>query len=161
MVRLFNARWRRRFTPAALFPIFASMASRCRLAGLLAAHDACVLSRKGKSDVVIGGLSGEQLFSSAFAQRWRKSQSEASLRRQIIADTHAPGEYRSDTVRNVEAWYKACEVTPGNKLYLKPEGSRRDMVTPLLIGSSNRTLASEERSHFPTTGVPGIWGDFD
>jgi len=91
------------------------------LAGLLAAHDAYVLSLKGKSDVVIGGLSGEQRFFLAFAQRWRKSQSEAVLRRQIMADTHAPGEYRSDTVRNVEAWYKAYQVTPGDKLYLKPE----------------------------------------
>ncbi len=85
------------------------------------AHDAYVLSLKGKTDVVIGGLSGEQRFFLAFAQRWRKIQSEAALRRQIATDTHAPGEYRSDTVRNVEAWYKAYEIAPGDKLYLKPE----------------------------------------
>ena len=57
----------------------------------------------------------------AFAQRWRRLQSEASLRRQIKTDTHSPGEYRSGTVRNVEAWYKAFQVVPGDKLYLKPE----------------------------------------
>jgi putative endopeptidase len=91
------------------------------LAGLLTAHDAYVLSLKGKSDVVIGGLSGEQRFFLAFSQRWRKIQSEATLRRQITTDTHSPGEYRSDTVRNVEAWYKAYDVAPGDKLYLKPE----------------------------------------
>jgi putative endopeptidase len=91
------------------------------LAGLLTAHDAYVLSLKGKTDVVIGGLTGEQRFFLAFAQRWRKAQSEAALRRQIKTDTHSPGEYRSDTVRNVEAWYKAYDVTPGDKLYLKPE----------------------------------------
>lgn len=91
------------------------------LAGLLTAHDAYVRSLKGKSDVVIGGLTGEQRFFLAFAQRWRKAQTEAALRRQIEADHHAPGEYRSDTVRNVEAWYKAYEVAPGNKLYLKLE----------------------------------------
>lgn len=91
------------------------------LAGLLAAHDAYGLSLKGKTDVVIGGLSGEQRFFLAFAQRWRKKQSEASLRRQITADSHPPGEYRSDSVRNVEAWYKAYQVAPGDKLYLKPE----------------------------------------
>jgi len=38
------------------------------LAGLLVAHDAYVLSVKGKSDVVIGGLSGEQRFFLAFAK---------------------------------------------------------------------------------------------
>jgi putative endopeptidase len=91
------------------------------LAGLLVAHDAYVLSLKGKSDVVIGGLSGEQRFFLAFSHRWRKMQSESALRRQIATDHHAPGEYRSDTVRNVEAWYKAYDITPGDKLYLKPE----------------------------------------
>jgi putative endopeptidase len=91
------------------------------LGGLLAAHDAYVLSLRGKQDVVINGLTGEQRFFLAFAQRWRKVQSEDALRRQIKTDTHSPGEYRSDTVRNVEAWYKAYDVTPGNKLYLKPE----------------------------------------
>lgn len=91
------------------------------LAGLLAAHDAYVLSLKGKTDVEIGGLSGEQRFFLAFAQRWRKVQPEAALRRQVASDTHAPGQYRSDTVRNVEGWYKAYEVAPGDKLYLKPE----------------------------------------
>ncbi len=91
------------------------------LAGLLTAHDAYVLSLKGKPDVVIDGLSGEQRFFLAFAQRWRKLQSDAALRRQITTDTHSPGEYRSDTVRNVEAWYKAYEVASSDKLYLKPE----------------------------------------
>ena len=91
------------------------------LAGLWTAHDAYVLSLKGKTDVVTGGLSGEQRFFLAFAQRWRKLQSETALRRQIATDTHPPGEYRSDTVRNVEAWYKAYDIAPSDKLYLKPE----------------------------------------
>jgi predicted metalloendopeptidase len=91
------------------------------LAGLLVAHDAYILSLKGKPDVVINGLSGEQRFFLAFAQRWRKLQSETALRKQVKTDTHAPGEYRSDTVRNVEAWYKAYKVMPGDKLYVKPE----------------------------------------
>jgi len=90
------------------------------VAGLLTAHDAYVLSLKGKTDTVISGLTGEQRFFLAFAQRWRKLLSDAALRRQIATDHHAPGEYRSDTVRNVEAWYKAYNVVPGDKLYLKP-----------------------------------------
>jgi putative endopeptidase len=91
------------------------------LAGLLTAHDAYVLSLKGKTDVVINGLTGEQRFFLAFAQRWRKAQSETALRRQIKTDTHAPGEFRSDTVRNVAAWYQCYAVVPTDKLYLKPE----------------------------------------
>jgi predicted metalloendopeptidase len=91
------------------------------IAGLLVAHDAYILSLRGKSDIVTNGLTGEQRFFVAFGQRWRKLQSEPMLRRQVKSDPHAPGEYRSDTVRNVDAWYKAFDVAPGDKLYLKPE----------------------------------------
>jgi predicted metalloendopeptidase len=62
-------------TVTARFPTFASMAKQvlseniADLAGLLVAHDAYVLSLKGKSDVVIGGLSGEQRFFSVVRNR--------------------------------------------------------------------------------------------
>jgi predicted metalloendopeptidase len=91
------------------------------LAGLLVAHDAYVLSLKGQTDFALGGLSGEQRFFLAFAQRWRRIQSEAALRRQIATDTHPPAQYRSDAVRNVDAWYKAFNVVNGDKLYVRPE----------------------------------------
>jgi predicted metalloendopeptidase len=91
------------------------------VAGLLVAHDGYVLSLKGKSDVIIGGLSGEQRFFLAFAKRWRKLQTETALRQQLKTDTHSPGEYRSDTVRNVDRWYEIYKVAPGDKLYLQPE----------------------------------------
>ena len=91
------------------------------LAGLLVAHDAYRLSLKGKPDGVINGLSGEQRFFLAFAQRWRKAQDEDSLRRQIKTDTHLPAEYRSDLVGNVDAWYEAFGIKPGDKLYLRSE----------------------------------------
>jgi predicted metalloendopeptidase len=91
------------------------------LAGLLVAHDAYILSLKGKPDILIGGLSGEQRFFLAFAQRWRRVQTEAAFRKQLTTDTHSPGEYRSDTVRNLDAWYKAYEIAPSDKLYLKSE----------------------------------------
>ena len=95
------------------------------LAGLLVAHDAYLLSLGGKSDVAIGGLTGEQRFFLAFAQRWRKLQTETALRQQVKTDTHSPGEYRSDTVRNVDAWYEIYKVVPGDQLYLKPADRAR------------------------------------
>jgi predicted metalloendopeptidase len=90
------------------------------LTGLLVAHDAYVLSLKGKSDLVIGGLTGEQRFFLAFAKRWRRLQTEMALGQQIKTDVHAPGEYRSDTVRNVDAWYETYKPAPMDKLYLTP-----------------------------------------
>ena len=95
------------------------------LAGLLVAHDAYVLSLKAKDDVVINGLSGEQRFFLAFAKRWRKLQTETALRQQLKTDIHSAGEYRSDTVRNVDGWYDTYNVAPHDKLYLKPEDRAR------------------------------------
>jgi predicted metalloendopeptidase len=91
------------------------------LAGLLVAHDAYILSQKDKPDILIGGQTGEQRFFLAFAQRWRKIQDEAALREQVKSDTHSPAEYRSDTVRNVDAWYKAYQIAPIDRLYLKSD----------------------------------------
>ena len=95
--------------------------SAADLAGLQVAHDAYVISLKGRSDVVIGGLSGEQRFFLAFAQRWRRKQTEAALRRQLATDNHLPPQYRSDAVRNVDAWYTAYGVASADKLFLTPE----------------------------------------
>jgi putative endopeptidase len=90
------------------------------LTGLEVAHDAYILSLKGKPDSTIDGQTGDQRFFLAFAQRWRKIQPEPALRRQIQTDTHPPAEYRSDTVRNIDAWYAPFKITPTDKLYLDP-----------------------------------------
>jgi predicted metalloendopeptidase len=94
--------------------------SAADLAGLQVAHDAYLLSLNGRADAVIDGLTGEQRFFLAFAQRWRRTQPEVSFRHQIATDIHLPAEYRSDAVRNVHAWYDAYHVTPGNTLFLNP-----------------------------------------
>ncbi len=91
------------------------------LAGLLAAHDAYIASLNGRPDLIKNGLTGDQRFFLAFARRWRRVQTDTALRRQIASDTHAPGEYRADTVRNVEAWGLAFGVTAGDRLYLRAE----------------------------------------
>ena len=50
--------------------------------------------------------------------RFACDQSEAALRKQIATYTHLPGVYRSNSVRNVDDWYKAFGVSPSDKLYL-------------------------------------------
>jgi predicted metalloendopeptidase len=69
---------------------------------------------------VVGGLSGDQQFFLSFAQSWRQKDREPALRNRILADGHAPDEYRASTVRNVDAWYATFDVKPGQKLYLAP-----------------------------------------
>ncbi len=60
------------------------------------------------------------MFFLAYAQSWRGKTREAALRQQIITDGHAPGQYRALTVRNLDAWYAAFDVKPGQTLYLAP-----------------------------------------
>lgn len=90
------------------------------IAGLLAAYDAYRLSLGGKPDVVKDGFNGDQRFFISYAQSWRNKEREAQLRRQIATDGHAPGQYRADTVRNMDAWYPAFNVSAGQKLFLAP-----------------------------------------
>jgi putative endopeptidase len=90
------------------------------LAGLAAAHDAWVASLGGAPAPEVDGIGGEQQFFIAYAQAWRGKQREPTLRQQLIVDGHAPQEYRAATVRNIDAWYAAFGVSPGQKLYLEP-----------------------------------------
>ncbi|KQM17342.1 M13 family metallopeptidase [Novosphingobium sp. Leaf2] len=90
------------------------------VAGLAAAYDAYREALGGKELPVIDGYTGDQRFFIAYAQGWATKTRDGALRRQVIGNAHAPGPYRALTVRNVDAWYKAFDVKPGDKLYLDP-----------------------------------------
>ena len=71
---------------------------------------------------VIDGPTGDQRFFIAYAQAWQGKDREDAERQQILTDPHSPDKYRvNGIVRNVDAWYKAFNVQPGDKLYLAPE----------------------------------------
>jgi endothelin-converting enzyme/putative endopeptidase len=89
--------------------------------GLQAAYDAYRASLGGKEAPVIDGYSGDQRFFIAFAQSWATKMRDELMRNRLATDGHAPGMYRALTVRNIDAWYKAFNVQPGDKLYLPPE----------------------------------------
>jgi putative endopeptidase len=92
------------------------------LSGVTVALEAYKLSLHGQAAPVIEGLTGEQRFFLAYAQVWRNLQRDESLRNQVTADPHSPAQYRvNGIVRNVDAWYDAFKVRPGEKLYLAPE----------------------------------------
>jgi endothelin-converting enzyme/putative endopeptidase len=71
---------------------------------------------------VIDGMTGDQRFFIAYAQSWQTKTREGALRQQLLTNPHAPAYYRvNGIVRNVDAWYAAFHVEPGDKLYLPPE----------------------------------------
>ena len=90
--------------------------------GLSMAYRAYKLSLGGKEDKVIDGLTGDQRFFLAWAQVWRSQQREGSNRQRLRTDSHSPEEFRTNgVVRQMDAWYKAFNVQPGDALYLPPE----------------------------------------
>ncbi len=91
------------------------------LGGIAAAYDGYRASLKGAEAPVQDGFDGDQQFYIAFAQNWATKIREAALRSEVVLDPHAPGQFRALTVRNADAWYKAFNVQPGDKLYLAPD----------------------------------------
>jgi putative endopeptidase len=90
------------------------------LAGLTVAHDAYLASLNGASPPVIGGMTADQRFYLGWAQVWRCKDREPALRQQLLTDPHSPCPVRTDVVRNMDPWYQAFGVKPGQKLYLAP-----------------------------------------
>ena len=91
------------------------------VAGLSAAYDAYKHSLNGKEAPVIQGYSGDQRFFIAYGQAWATKMRDEQLRQRIATDGHAPGNFRAQTVRNLDPWYAAFKVEPDQKLYLAPE----------------------------------------
>lgn len=92
------------------------------LGGLEAAYAAYrrYVSRHGEPKV-IDGFTGDQRFFIAYAQSWQGKEREGALRSQLLSDPHSPDAYRvNGIVRNVDPWYAAFGVKPGEKLYLAP-----------------------------------------
>ena len=90
------------------------------LSGLAAAFDAyrkTLGSRVTDTNYV---RAQDREFFIAYAQTQRRKISEAAMRKQVATNDHAPENYRADTVRNLDAWYDAFDVRPGQRLYLDP-----------------------------------------
>ncbi|GIL40863.1 M13 family metallopeptidase [Roseiterribacter gracilis] len=87
------------------------------VAGINASYDAWKAATNGKAPTV-DGLTGDQQFFLAWGQVWRSKVREAALRQSLLTNGHAPSEFRADTVRNLDAWYKTFPVKAGDKLYL-------------------------------------------
>jgi putative endopeptidase len=91
------------------------------LAGLTIAYDAYKKSLGGKEAPVLGGLTGDQRFFLGWAQVWRRNYREQNLSQRITTDPHSPSIQRTWVSRNLDPWYKAYQIKPGQKLYLAPK----------------------------------------
>ncbi|HVO00021.1 MAG TPA: M13-type metalloendopeptidase [Steroidobacteraceae bacterium] len=96
------------------------------LGGLAIALDAYHASLHGQAAPVIDGLTGDQRFFRAFAQGWRGKGREDYIRQLTTSDPHSYRKFRvNGVVRNIDAWYEAFGVQPGDKLYVAPDQRAR------------------------------------
>jgi putative endopeptidase len=92
------------------------------LGGVTLAIDAYHASLGGKPAPVLDGLTGDQRVLLSWAQAWRGKAREDFVKKQVVSDPHSPRQYRvNGIVRNVDLWYQAFDVKPGDKLYVAPD----------------------------------------
>jgi putative endopeptidase len=91
------------------------------LGGVSLALDAYRASLGGVAAPVIDGLTGEQRLFLSWAQVWRGRDRDDALKQQVASNTHSPRQFRvNGIVRNIDAWYDAFGIRPGDRLYLAP-----------------------------------------
>ncbi|WP_414693906.1 M13 family metallopeptidase [Phenylobacterium sp.] len=91
------------------------------MGGLSLALDAYHASLNGKPAPVIGGFTGDQRVFLGWAQVWREKARPDYSRQLVVIDPHSPAKFRVDgTIRNIDGWYSAFDVKPGDKLYVAP-----------------------------------------
>jgi len=91
------------------------------LGGLNTAYEAFKKTKEGHSNVKIDGFTPDQRFFLSWAQVWRSSQRPENAASRIKTDPHSPEQYRTNApVSNIDAWYAAFDVKPGDKMYKAP-----------------------------------------
>ncbi|WP_139307953.1 M13 family metallopeptidase [Pontibacter flavimaris] len=92
------------------------------LGGLAGAYEAFKMTKQGQSDEKIDGFTPDQRFFLSWAQVWRGNILPEAAAQQIVTDPHSPGQYRTvGPLVNMDAWYEAFNVQPGDQLYKAPE----------------------------------------
>ncbi len=92
------------------------------LGGLNVAYAAFKKTKEGHSHKKIGGFTPDQRFFLSWTQVWRSSQRPESAAQRLLTDPHSPEQYRANApLTNIDAWYTAFNIKPGDKMYKKPE----------------------------------------
>ncbi|MES3100619.1 M13-type metalloendopeptidase [Sphingomonas faeni] len=92
--------------------------------GLALSLDAYHASLGCRAAPVIDGTTGDQRFFLSWAQIWRVKTREVAARKKVVSDFPSPEKFRvNGIVRNMDAWYRAFDIKPTDKLY-KPADDR-------------------------------------
>ncbi len=96
------------------------------LGGLSIALDAYHASLHGKPAPVLAGLTGDQRVFLGWAQAWAGKATPEEIKRLTAGDPHSYRKYRvNGVVRNIDGWYSAFGIKPGDTLYIPPKDRTR------------------------------------
>lgn len=94
------------------------------LGGLNIAYSAFKKTTEGKSNDKIDGFTPDQRFFLSWAQVWRANTRPEEIASRLKTDPHSPSELRCNVpISNMEAWYKAFNIQPTDKMY-RPDSAR-------------------------------------
>lgn len=89
------------------------------LGGTAIALRAYELSLDGNEAPIIDGMTGAERFFLGLAQVWRSKYRDEAIELQVKSDPHSPAYFRvNGVVRNIDAFYEAFDVNPGDTHYL-------------------------------------------
>lgn len=92
------------------------------LGGLNIAYEAFTHTKQFKEGKKIDGFTPTQRFFLNWAQVWRNNAMPETAAQLILTDPHSPGEARCNgPIVNMDVWYEAFNVKPGDKMYVAPE----------------------------------------
>jgi len=90
--------------------------------GLNIAYDAFQIALNGKVPSKIDGFTADQRFFLGYAQVWMENIRKEELMRRIKEDVHSPARFRvNGALSNINKFYDAFDVKPGDSLYVAPE----------------------------------------
>ena len=96
------------------------------LGGLTIAYRAYKLSLKGKKSPVVDGLTGEQRLFMGWAQIWRSKERDEYVRSTLQTSVYLPASLRANAAAaNVDGFYEAFNVKPGDRLFRAPQARVR------------------------------------
>ncbi|MFN8266517.1 MAG: M13 family metallopeptidase [Chitinophagales bacterium] len=92
------------------------------LGGMIISYNALQKALAGKKDTLISGFTPSQRFFLNYAIIWRTNTRPEAMRMQILSNEHSPAKFRVNGVlSNLPEFYKAFNVKPTDKMYIKEE----------------------------------------
>ncbi|MGZ3838849.1 MAG: M13 family metallopeptidase [Flavisolibacter sp.] len=91
------------------------------LGGLNVAYEAFTHTKQFREGKKIDGFTPTQRFFLNWAQVWRSNTLPETAAQLILTDPHSPGMHRANgPIVNMDAWYEAFNIQPGDKMYVAP-----------------------------------------